>query len=127
MRMMPDTEALVTNYEKKYSCTVVIGETVLFFGGEPLSRQISQLTPIGLFRIGTLPFAFERGTCLVTDSQLMLGFDWYHRNSCWSRLAFLNCEFFKFDFSSNLTIFDRTETRIKHHAGKLVKTITKHW
>ena len=80
MRMMPDTEALF-----KFSCTVVIGKAVLFFGGEYEKRQMSQLTPLGLIRIGTLPFTFNIGTCLVMGSQLFLGFTFFHQRSCWSR------------------------------------------
>ena len=88
MRMMPETEAS----GHVLSCTVVIGEAVLFFGGQHQTNQISQLTPLGLIRIGTLPFSFDHGTCLVIDSQLFLGFPGnmegqYH--SCWSRLAVL--------------------------------------
>ena len=78
--MMPETEAI---YE--YSCTVVIGKTVIFLGGEFQQRQISQLTPLGLIRIGTLPFVLREATCLVMGSQLFLGFGDNHRRSCWSR------------------------------------------
>ena len=83
MRMMPDTEATIEN-ETKHSCTVVIGEAVLLLGGLVQDRQISQLTPLGLVRIGTLPFSFYVGSCLVMDSQLFLGFPSYE-TSCWSR------------------------------------------
>ena len=83
--MMPETEAIFFNNGDQFSCTVVIGRAVLFFGGEVQSRQISQLNPLGLIRIGTLPFAFNYGMCLVMGSQLFLGFTWAHENSCWSR------------------------------------------
>ena len=79
--MRPETEAAFD--ETKYSCTVVIGETVLFLGGDYLKRQISQLTPLGLIRIGTLPFTLDGGTCLVMGSQLFLGFGRYYEETCW--------------------------------------------
>ena len=88
--MMPETEAKF--YTMKYSCTVVIGKTVLFLGGMYEQRQISQVTPLGLIRMGTLPFTLNEGTCLVMGSQLFLGFGgteyWGtapNINSCWSR------------------------------------------
>ena len=82
--MMAGTEA-DTGYYGKFSCTVVIGETVFFFGGWFEEHQISQLTSLGLIRIGTLPFALVRGTCLVMGNQLFLGFDDNNGKSCWSR------------------------------------------
>ena len=85
MTMMLETEAIFDSRGYKYSCTVVIGKTVLFLGGHNEDRQISQLTPIGLIRIGTLPFTLDRGTCLVMDSQLFLGFESYNSNICWTR------------------------------------------
>ena len=97
MRMMPETEARWKLDGVKYSCTVVIGKAVLFFGGLIQTRQISQLTPLGLIRIGTLPFVFSfHGTCLLMNSQIFLGFPRLpynqNENSCWSRLAVLNSE-----------------------------------
>ena len=88
---MPETEASYDSIGLN-SCTVVIGKAVLFFGGWFEDRQISQLIPLGLIRIGTLPFSFEEGTCLVMDSQLFLGFPRYQHKSCWSRLAVRNSE-----------------------------------
>ena len=100
MAMMPDTEAMFRpDEDQKYSCTVVIGETVLFFGGYYLSNQVSQLTPIGLMRIGTLPFGLKEGTCLVMDNQLLLGFETRNKRSCWSRLRFLKSEILNNVFS----------------------------
>ena len=90
MRMMSETEIVSPNL--KFSCTVVIDEAVLLFGGNFQVRQISQLNPFGLVRIGTLPFSFIRGTCLVMDRQLFLGFPYRQYQSCWSRLAALNSE-----------------------------------
>ena len=78
--MMPETEAI-----DDVSCTVVIGKAVLFFGGMYQTRQISQLTALGLIRIGTLPFAFYWGTCLVKDSEVFLGFPMWQPKKCWSR------------------------------------------
>ena len=92
MRMMPDTEALFDLEGFKYSCTVVIGETVLFFGGMYQKRQISQLSPLGLLRIGTLPFPLIGGACIVGNSRIFLGFPEDDYYSCWSRLAVLNSE-----------------------------------
>ena len=93
MRIMLEAEALInTANNAKYSCTAVIGESVLFFGGQGQDRQISQLTPFGLIRIGALPFTFTQGTCLVIESQLFLGFTVNQEYSCWSRLAVLNSE-----------------------------------
>ena len=83
--MMPETDAKFDHSGDKYSCTVVIGKTVLFLGGLYELRQISQLTRLGLIRIGTLPFTFFGGTCLVMDSQIFIGFGRRKRNSCWSR------------------------------------------
>ena len=75
MRMMPETEARFDDFvHVKWSCTVVIGDAVLFFGGRYQPRQISQLTPLGLIRIGTLPLSFNEGRCLVKDSQIFLAF-----------------------------------------------------
>ena len=81
---MPATEAGYKYFEKG-SCIVVIGEAVLFIGGWSESRQISQLSPLGVIRIGTLPFSFGDGTCLVMRGQLFLGFPSLHKTSCWSR------------------------------------------
>ena len=83
--MMPETEAIFVSAGFKYSCTVVIGKTVLFLGGEYELCQISQVTPLGLVRIGILPFALYEGTCLVIGSQLFLGFDFNIEKTCWSR------------------------------------------
>ena len=83
--MMLETEALFYYNFGKRSCTVVIGETVLFIGGHYEDRQISQLSPLGLIRIGTLPFSFISGTCLVMDNLIFLGFPDIHRSNCWSR------------------------------------------
>ena len=85
MNMMPQTEAIFDSFGYKYSCTVVIGKTVLFLGGFYENRQISQVTPLGLIRIGILPFALDGGTCLVMGSQLFLGFGRYYEETCWSR------------------------------------------
>ena len=90
MPMMADTEAIFhINSGIRSPCTVVIGQTALFLGG---SDQISQLTPLGVMRIGTLPFSLNAGTCLIMGRQLFLGFgDWSHtigtssHYSCWSR------------------------------------------
>ena len=81
--MMPETEA--TYGDLKCSCTVVIAGTVLFLGGCVERNQISQLNPLGLTRIGTLPFSLEKGTCFVIGQQLFLGFGRYTRRNCWSR------------------------------------------
>ena len=83
--MMLETEAIFSYSVGKYTCTVVIGEAVLFIGGMWEVRQISQLSPLGLIRIGTLPFALDSGTCLVMGRQLFLGFSHHHKNSSWSR------------------------------------------
>ena len=85
--MLPETEATFDSLHlsfggqqvlkesfKLYSCTVVIGKTVLFFGGFYQPNQISQLTPLGLVRTGTLPFALLEGICLATEYRLILGF-----------------------------------------------------
>ena len=88
MAMLPETEAdLLEDYNSglRKSCTVLIGETVLFFGGDAQTSQISQLTPLGLMRIGTLPFGLEEGACLVMGRQLFLGFGRMNKKTCWSR------------------------------------------
>ena len=84
---MQDAEAIFNYNGEKFSCTALIGRTVLFFGGYHETRQISQLTPLGLLRIGTLPFAFYKGTCLVMENQLFLGLADFEKNdkNCWSR------------------------------------------
>ena len=81
MMFKPGTEALIG----QYSCTVVINTTVLFLGGHFERSQISQLTPIGLIRIGTLPFRLDRGSCLVIGRKLYLGFAELNQKNCWSR------------------------------------------
>ena len=90
--MMPETEALYDYCEpwpkegSKNSCTVVIDKAVLFLGGYYEQRQISQLTPLGLIRIGTLPFNnYIQGTCLVMDTHLFLGFNYPLSRRCFSR------------------------------------------
>ena len=80
-----ETEAQYDPFFGKYSCVVTIGETVLFFGGEDYLNQISQWTPRGLRRIGTLPFSFDRGTCAVKDDKVFLGFAEIKPKSCWER------------------------------------------
>ena len=80
-----DTEALYDPFLGKFSCVVTIGETVLFFGGEDYLNQISQLTPRGLRRVGTLPFSFGFGTCAVKDDKVFLGFEINKPKSCWER------------------------------------------
>ena len=83
--MMAETEAQVWRFNVVTSCTVVIGEAVLFIGGGLEERQISQISPLGLIRIGTLPFPLYKGTCLVMGSQLFLGFSNEDENGYWSR------------------------------------------
>ena len=86
MPLMPETEAIITPYSVFVaSCTAVIGKTVLFFGGNVQISQISQVTPLGLMRIGTLPFQFREGSCFVNGSQLILGLEDDDPLSCWSR------------------------------------------
>ena len=91
IRMMSETEAFFQIYDTTMvpSCAAVIGKTVLFFGGINLFNQISQLTPLGLIRIGSLPFFFRKGTCIVMGSRIYLGFgdsyDLDDYKSCWSR------------------------------------------
>ena len=85
MPMWAETEAIFDEGTAKSSCTVVIGSTVLFLGGYRYDRQISQLTLVGLMRIGTLPFGLIQGTCIVVGGTLFLGFGGYNRRSCWSR------------------------------------------
>ena len=93
--MMPNTEAIYSSFNK-YSCIVVLGQTVLFLFGNHESSQISQLTPLGLMRIGTLPFAIRTGTCLAMDSHVFIGFGAYTHErtarTCWSRLTSLTFE-----------------------------------
>ena len=79
----------------KYSCSVVIRKTVLFLGGFLDRSQISQLTPVGLIRIGTLPFTFFWGTCHVIGRKLFLGFEVLRIKSCWSRYSALNYRLIK--------------------------------
>ena len=87
----PDAEALYMSYVK-LSCMVTIGESVLFFGGCTYHNQISQLTPRGLIRIGTLPFAVLGARCLVKGKDVYLGFanplNNFEQSSklCWQRL-----------------------------------------
>ena len=83
----------------QYSCTLSFGNTVLFLGGSDHSgytfnQQISQVTPYGLFRIGTLPFELTRGVCLATAGKIYLGFGvdhsltgqrYWQLKGCWSR------------------------------------------
>ena len=82
---MPETELSFKIDGGANSCTVVLGKTVLFIGGSGEPNQISQLYPVGLIRIGTLPFSMCEGTCLVMNQQLFLGFGYYNRRSGWSR------------------------------------------
>ena len=96
MSLMKDTEALFTVPDRRYSCAVVIGATVLFFGGLIETSQISQITPLGLMRIGTLPFRLQEGSCLVMGSQLFLGFESISDRICWSRLSVLSSEILNF-------------------------------
>ena len=80
-----ETEADFGDLGGYVSCTVVIRTSVLFLGGFHERSQISQFTPIGLIRIGTLPFPFYDGTCLVKGRELFLGFGLFGPKSCWSR------------------------------------------
>ena len=80
-----ETEAQYDPFFGKYSCVVTIGETVLLFGGEEYPRQISQWTPRGLRRIGTLSFSFQEGTCAVKNDNVFLGFELNRPKSCWER------------------------------------------
>ena len=88
--MMQETEAIFYSNLMRESCTVVIGRTVLFFGGYSKSRQISQITRLGLMRIGTLPFALQQGICLIMGNQIFLGFpgtEQLPKKSLWTRLS----------------------------------------
>ena len=91
MTIMRDAEAMLlqghNRIVQRQSCTVVVRETVLFLGGIIQANQISSLTPLGLMRIGTLPFFFTKGTCLVIGRQLYFGFgfDAESFDRCWSR------------------------------------------
>ena len=82
-----DTEAEFDNNVGQYSCTVTIGETFLFFGGYTVLYQISQLTPRGLRRMGSLPFKLTNGLCVVKSPEIFLGFGETSQNRCWSRLC----------------------------------------
>ena len=83
LRAGSDTEAMF-DASGRYSCVVSVGESVLFFGGWKLN-QISQLTSRGLRRVGTLPFLLSRGTCIVQDDKLFVGFGLFNENLCSAR------------------------------------------
>ena len=130
MAMMPDTEAWF-HPNGKYSCTVVAGQTVLFLGGHmdgDQFNQISQLTPLGLVRIGTLPFEFYLGICLVMGRQLFLGFEFSNRRTCWSRLTILNSFICKIVILARIWSFS---TEVKQNLTTIWanswNTTTKYW
>ena len=80
-----ETEAQYAPFWGKISCVVTIGETVLFFGGKDYQNQISQWTPRGLRRIGTLSFSLRSGTCAIKDDKVFLGFEFSKPKSCSER------------------------------------------
>ena len=112
----------------KSSCTVVIGKSVFFFGGWWQDSQISQLTPLGLVRIGTLPFTLVAGNCIVIDNEIFLGSGFYNQKTCWSRSAVLNS-----GLNINLILAQiwPFSKKAKHYTstgqGSLSDTMTRFW
>ena len=82
--LLENTEARF-RAEVQASCAVVLGETVLFLGGAIQDTQIRQITPLGIMRIGTLPFGLNHGTCLVIENHIFFGFGHYTEKNCSSR------------------------------------------
>ncbi len=80
-----DTEQDYDSFFGKFSCVVTIGKTVLSLGGYDYPTQISQWTPRGLRRIGTLPFSLYLPTCAVKNDKVFIGFDFFKPKSCWER------------------------------------------
>ena len=74
-----------TNFEKEFSCTILVGNRMLIFGGLIEKTQVSVVHPWGIHRIQTLPFPFQYGTCTLTDNTIYLCFDSDATKSCRKR------------------------------------------
>mgnify|MGYP006945000338 CR=1 FL=1 len=55
-----------TTFIGGYSCSVIINETVIVFGGG-IEKQISIIYPSGIKRVASLPFTFHYGRCHIYD------------------------------------------------------------
>ena len=69
-------------------CPLLIGDTVVLFGGRDEPTQIAQLYPWGLRRVGTLPFKFQPGRCLSWNNAIYLCFGHLFGSTCYKRLKF---------------------------------------
>jgi len=72
-------------YYDRYSCSVLIGDTMTIFGGEKERNQISVVYPNGIQRIGTLPFQFNRGRCNYSDKTIYLCYPYTEQKLCRQR------------------------------------------
>ena len=54
-------------YSDRTSCPLIINGTTTIFGGQSEEKQISIIYPIGIQRIGSLPFRFRHGQCTWTS------------------------------------------------------------
>ena len=64
-------------------CPLLVGNTMLMFGGGNDQRQIAEIYSWGSFitrRIGSLLFQFRRGTCLYNNEMLYFCFGWDCKN-----------------------------------------------
>ena len=64
------------------SCSVLVGNRMLIFGGTIENRQVSVVYPWGVYRIQALPFRFHGGQCHFTNNTVHLCFDGYADKSC---------------------------------------------
>ena len=79
------TDSSRTNFEKELSCSVLVGNRMLIFGGLTKTNQVSVVHPWGIHRIQTLPFPFTFGKCMLKNNTIYLCFDTIATQSCRKR------------------------------------------
>ena len=64
------------------SCTILVSNIMLIFGGKTRQRQVSVVYPWGIHRIQALVFPFTSGSCHFSNNTVYLCFDLHQQNLC---------------------------------------------
>ena len=79
-------------------CPLLIGNSMLLFGGSKKPRQISELyswEKTITRRIRSLPFDFENGKCIYNNATVYLCFDFHQKKLCRYRFISLFYKLFR--------------------------------
>ena len=71
------------------TCSVMIENNLVIFGGITEKRQISVIYPTGIYRLQTLDFEFYEGRCVYQDGAVYLCFSVDMQDSCMKRYFFV--------------------------------------